>query len=174
MNTLIASVATAILTSIVTSLIAHRLQIAKIRAEFQKDQWASVHSRKWEIYLEFINIIKEIIEDVQLKKANEKVPSNSNNVNAFKRVNAISSKMLLIGSPHVLKEYGMYRYYCANSQTIESNGEDNLMYFAKLVMAMRSDLGVESTNIEIDGILRCLMPDKDERHNKTLKISPVS
>jgi len=136
-----------------TAYITHYFTIKKIRIELSQEYKKKFNTARWDIYLEFVNIVSVLVHNdrnIEMKKFN-----NERIVEDFsEKLERIEQSILLMGSIQLVEEFGRWKEYNQVNGSSEPTTIDSL---TKVISFMRSDLG-EEESLNRDQILNIIHP----------------
>jgi len=136
-----------------TAYITHYFTIKKIRIELSQEYKKKFNTARWDIYLEFVNIVSVLVHNdrnVEMKKFN-----NERIVEDFsEKLKRIEQSILLMGSIQLVEEFGRWKEY---NQVNGSSDPTTIESLTKVISFMRSDLG-EEESLNRDQILNIIHP----------------
>ena len=149
-NTITTPALISIVTALGTSILTHRE--IKRRAEVElRNQFASRYNEKrWEAYTKFTSLAREQIEAFRRQEANRMYTE------VEESIKRLASDLFLIGSDDVVKIFRAWRNYSSVNGPTDPTSIQSL---TELLIAMRSDLGYEETDLDLDSILGSLVPN---------------
>ncbi|MDH4136114.1 MAG: hypothetical protein OEW09_05275 [Anaerolineae bacterium] len=131
---ILVSIATALATSIITFL----LYTPKLRADIEKELRSQFMEQKWQTYTQFAELIPQLMkcEAVQHTPLHERQET-------AQALAKLTGQMFIVGSPEVQKAF--IEWIMHHIKTTEGSESDDTTSFAlaKLLMAMRLDLGCQ-------------------------------
>ncbi len=141
---------TALLTTLGTIGVTILALWPKLKADLQKEYKNRANEYKWDIYINFVKLIGEIIyseKDVSLSD--------------MARIHEVTGTLLLIGSDEVVNTYQELRNFMTRLENRDPVSDEDLKMIQEkislVVNAMRQDLGYEF-EIDYEGMLRKALP----------------
>ncbi|RPA55527.1 hypothetical protein EF384_09450 [Aerococcus agrisoli] len=109
-------------------------------------------------YSDFINLINNVVLNQKNEYTNEQL---------MKDINDVNSKLILWGSPKVVKKWNIFRKNSLSAEQNE-NSQQNLLLLEEVMNQMRHDLGVKS--VGKGDLLSVFINDVDRILNKNSNI----
>ena len=156
-SSMVITILPGVIVALTTSYFSARFYSHRVRAELQKEFESRFNERKWEVYMQFAEIIRKLLENT---KTNEDKAQKE-----FRRIihdlYGFTSNLWLVGSDEVVSaflEWQKNSRAAANSREAIA-GLDPLYKLADILIAMRKDLGYSTSHLTAREILATIITD---------------
>ena len=138
-----------ILIALVTSVLAIRRYRSQARIDLQKEFDSRFNEKKWEVYLDYIELIRGMFYREQNLEANSIKLSDE-------EIMPLASQILLIGSDDVVKAF---QHWQKLRKTKGLDHKATVEVLFAVIMEMRKDLGYRLSQLEFEEMLGVIAPD---------------
>ena len=149
-DSLITAITPALITSIATTLITSLLYWRKAKADLQKEYESKFNSKRWEVYLKFIDLVRIIFY-------REKSIDGHNVELSEDEILSLASQVLLIGSNDVVEAFSVWRKLARERSVYDNQTKEKLVL---LINEMSKDLGNRSSRLEYETIRGIFSPKR--------------
>ena len=146
-----------ILGAFATSYFAFRFYAPRVKADLQKEFESRFNERKWETYIDFVDIMYEALESVKAGRIDRDMKK------IVRKLNAFVTRLLIVGSDEVVEALSEWMRYSRGAGEEElSSTPEGLVKLMAIVIKMRKDLGYESSKVRPKDLLATFVTDIDE------------
>lgn len=152
------TVTTALITIVSSLILAYataRLQIYHAKADLQKEMDSRFNERRWEVYIAFADLIRQLWLTSQVTNERDKARAMAT---IYKQLHEISNKLWIIGSDDVIKAVAEWMRYLRSSN---AGGVDTFVLLNDIILAMRRDLGNRNTDVTYQDMFTAIINNID-------------
>lgn len=144
---------------IATAYFSSRFYVLRARADLEKEFESRFNERKWKIYTDFSDTIREVLESQREKTLQSQLPK------FVRKITAFTSNLWLTGSDEVVRAYIEWQRCSRAHESAAEAGKNPREILTKLmaiITAMRRDLGYKTTDIAPEELLATFVHDIDQ------------
>ena len=142
------TIISSIVVPIIVTSIGNKANLTKTKEEIRGIFEKKYNENRWDLYLNFINIVQKMLGHAGADRFpwEEFYPS----------LDDIGMKIMLISSDSVVELYGSWRLISSVNGMYDLQ---SLRLLFKLINELRKDLGNEASTLDLDKLLKCVVPN---------------
>lgn len=132
----------------------------RLEADLEKEYQSKFNERKWEVYVDFANIIRDMIVNIKAPENKQKQEQKK----LLRKLYDFVGDLWIVGSDDVVLAYNAWRSSSSleNDERTQEEKPQVLTDLMQIIIEMRRDLGYESSKIEPADLLKTFINDFPE------------